>query len=310
MTTLATIRTKVRRLTASPSAVQLTDAQIDDYVNTYYLHDMPADIKVFDLKEMYTFYTSPNIDTYALNVNPSFTAVAPRAYFSVEPPAYCGGKLMFYSQSEAEFYGHYPAYTSEDEQAGDGTAGAYAITVTNIPVLRNNVTVSATDAGGNRLIAWDDGAGTFGGDAVGTINYITGVIAITFTGNIPVTENITVHTVPYVTAQPMSMLFKDDVFTVRPVPDKTYRIDISTYVYPTVLLNAGDSPETQSMWQLLAIGASRKVLEDRGDMQSREQLTPLFEEQLTLVKRRTVAQNRPARAATIYAGQVEHGSIF
>lgn len=311
MTTLADIRTKVRRLTASPSETQLTTAQIDQYVNTFYLHDLPAHIKVFDLKEVYTFYTSPNTQAYALTVDPSFTAVIPRAYFSVEPPAYCDGAQMSYFQSQAEFYGTFPPLATEDTQAGDGTAGPFTINLTNTPILQNRVTVSATDAGGNRLIVYDNGAGVLGGaGGAGTVNYITGAVVVTFTGNIPATETITVQSVAYQANKPSSIFFKDNTFTLWPVPDKTYRIDINAYVYPTVLLNAADSPETQAMWQLLAVGASKKVFEDRGDMESMQSIMPIFNEQMILVQRRTVAQNRPVRAATIYSGQTENYHYF
>ena len=41
MADLQTIRTKVRRLTRSLSPAQLTDAQIDEYINTFVLYDFP-----------------------------------------------------------------------------------------------------------------------------------------------------------------------------------------------------------------------------------------------------------------------------
>jgi hypothetical protein len=39
--TLGAIRTKVRRLTRSPNTAQITDNQIDEYVNTFILYDFP-----------------------------------------------------------------------------------------------------------------------------------------------------------------------------------------------------------------------------------------------------------------------------
>ena len=39
--TLADIRSKVRRITARPSALQITDAEIDNYINTFYIYDFP-----------------------------------------------------------------------------------------------------------------------------------------------------------------------------------------------------------------------------------------------------------------------------
>jgi hypothetical protein len=312
MTTLANIRTKVRRLTASPSSAQLTDSQIDEYVNTFYLHDLPQHLKLFSLKEVYTFYTEPNVDTYVLNIDPSVdpsTTLDTPAYYSVEPPVYIAGYRGYYTQSRSEFYKLYPPITAEEDTSGTNIAGTYTINITNVPVLRNQVTVSATDAGGNRLIAYDNGAGGFTGDITGgAINYTTGAITLlTFTGVIPVTENITVQSIPYVASRPSNILFYDNTFTVRPVPDKTYRIDIDAYIYPTKFLSAvpTGTPEPQFLWQLLAVGASRKVFEDRGDMESIATLEPLFKEQMMLCQRKTLQQNRPVRAATIYTNQIE-----
>jgi hypothetical protein len=307
MTTLANIRKKVRRLTASPSAVQITDVQIDEYINTFYLHDLPQHLKLFDLKEVYTFYTEPNIDVYNLNANPSFTDATVRAYYSIQPPVYVAGSESYYSQSRAEFFRVFPMINAELNTAGTGIAGAYAITTTDSPVMRNHVTISATGVGGNRLIATDDGIGGFTGDiTAGAIDYVTGAItALTFTNAIPATENITVQYIPYVANKPTAILFYDNQFTLRPIPDKTYPVTMDCYIYPTVLLNAGDSPEIQFLWQLLAIGAAKKVYQDRGDIEGDQSLERQFYEQMLLCQRRTMEQLRTQRAGTIYSAQAE-----
>ena len=38
---LTTIRTKVRNVTAMQSVSEITDAEIDSYINTYYIYDFP-----------------------------------------------------------------------------------------------------------------------------------------------------------------------------------------------------------------------------------------------------------------------------
>jgi len=43
---LESIRTKIRRLTRSPSSAQITNAQIDDYINTFVLYDFPEYIQI------------------------------------------------------------------------------------------------------------------------------------------------------------------------------------------------------------------------------------------------------------------------
>lgn len=48
--TLAAIHEKVRRITRTPSMAQLTDAQLDQYINTFVLYDFPSNIRLFPLR--------------------------------------------------------------------------------------------------------------------------------------------------------------------------------------------------------------------------------------------------------------------
>ena len=62
--TLAAVRLKVRRLTRSPSAAQISDATIDEYINTFIQYDFPEHLRLFTLKTTFNFFVQPNIDTY------------------------------------------------------------------------------------------------------------------------------------------------------------------------------------------------------------------------------------------------------
>lgn len=68
MATLNDIRLKVRRITKSTSQNQITDQQIDDYVNTFYIYDFPEHLRTFNLRQNLTFMTQPNIDTYSFPI--------------------------------------------------------------------------------------------------------------------------------------------------------------------------------------------------------------------------------------------------
>jgi len=59
LSTLEQIRIKVRRLTRSPSTSQITDASINDYINTFILYDFPEHLKTSYLRKTFTFYTEP-----------------------------------------------------------------------------------------------------------------------------------------------------------------------------------------------------------------------------------------------------------
>lgn len=64
--TLNDIRLKVRRITKSPSAAQITDVQLDQYINTYFIYDFPEELRLFDLRDTVRFFTKPNVDQYAV----------------------------------------------------------------------------------------------------------------------------------------------------------------------------------------------------------------------------------------------------
>ena len=66
--TLADIITKIRRLTGSGNSLQLTDDQIIDYINRFYLYDFPAEFRSLQLKNTFTINTRENIDSYPFDL--------------------------------------------------------------------------------------------------------------------------------------------------------------------------------------------------------------------------------------------------
>lgn len=312
--TLGDIRAKVRRLTGSPSVTQLTDVQIDEAVNTYYLYDMPQQLKLFNLKEEFEFYTQPNRDTYSFPRN---------EYRTVAPPLYIAGYESFWSQSQDQFYRVYPQLEFiEIVGAGNGSQGPYDFTFTNIPMLRgysapgtpttifSQVMVSGRDANGNDQIARDNGGGQWidedGGSLGGTIDYVTGEASITF--NQSISGDITGQNIPYVAARPQGLLFFNDIFFLRPVPDQAYKVSMESFRTPTELLASSQEPLLNEWWQYLAFGGAKKLLEDRLDVDGLAKIMPLLEEQQRLVLRRTIVQQTNERTATIYTEQTQFAS--
>ena len=301
-TDLDAIRKKVRRITRSPSTAQLSNADLDEYINTFVLYDFPENLRTFTLREQFTFFTEPNVDTY----DSSNTDFDPNIYISVHPPLYIAGYESTYSQSETEFYRNYPL-TNEISQigTGDGATVLFSGTLTNIPVLQNQVLFSSIDGSNGGLQVNDDGAGNLTGDGTGTINYVTGVYSFTFDTAPGVSEEVFSQTRPYVASRPYGLLFFQNKFILRPVPDKVYRVEIDVYKRPTELLSANQSPELNQWWQYIALGAARKIFEDKLDMASLTQLLPIYKEQEALVIRRTADLLSNQRSATIYTENVQ-----
>lgn len=301
--TLADIRTKVRRLTARGSANQITDNTIDQYINTYYLYDMPEALRVLKLQDVYTFQTAANVDTYPFPSN---------TYTSSGPPAYCAGQQMQFFNDADSFYRTWPKIQFIRQIAtGNGGVGPYTGTITGVPFLRSvnattavsnvvNLLITANTAAGTTS-ALDDGVGGFLAPAAGTINYTTGAVSVSFSQAVPAGNAITAEVVPFSAAQPRMILFYQNQFTLRPVPDKGYNIQVQAYRVPTDLLNAGTSPELNEWWQLLAFGAARKILVDNGDYEFAVSMQPYYEEQFILCMRRTLNQLTPQRVSTIFS---------
>ncbi len=139
------------------------------------------------------------------------------------------------------------------------------------------------------------------------INYVTGQYIINFATAPGAGVTINSQSVPTNPSLPQSVLFFDGQFTVRPVPDQPYRVDMEVYVQPVELLSTGQSPELSEWWQLIAFNASKKILEDRLDYDSVNMIMPSLKEQERLVLRRTIVQQTSQRSATIYTDNVASG---
>ena len=310
--TLAAIRTKVRRLTRSPSQSQLSNAEIDEYVNTFVLYDFPEHLRLFALKTTFTFYTEPDTDVY------DATMAAPlldfdQTYITFHQPVYIAGYNATFSQSRDEFFSMYPLTNNIASigTAGDGATTNFTGTLSSVPVLKNHVLFSSVDVNGNGLELHDDSAGVLSGDGVGTINYTTGAFTLAFTTAPASGQAINSQTIPYVAARPQSLLYFNNTFTLRPVPDQPYTVTMDAFVRPTELLLSTQSPDLEQWWQYIAYGAAKKLFEDRSDHESVASILPEFKIQELLALRRTIVQQTKERTATIYtqntAGQYGSG---
>ena len=330
LSTLKQIRIKVRKLTRSLSTSQLTDSNIDDYINTFVLYDFPEHLKLFTLSKTLSFYTQPYIDTYENNTvnanDPLFNFI--NKYINVHPPVYISGVIADYAQSDAQFYNLYPKtiFTKKTGDQGNAVTVAYAGKLSTYPIMQNNVSFTSIGANSVGLVVSDipqtdvaTGYNTMTGDLVipgttaslGTINYVTGVYSFSFPSAPALNKYVYSNTVPYAVAKPSVVLYRDNKFTVRPIPDKSYRVDVDVFVRPTEFLTASptQAPELTQWWQYIAYGASKKVFEDRMDMESISNIMPEYKAQELLVLRRTIVQNSNQRTSTIYSGGFSNSNI-
>jgi len=301
--TLLAIQEKVRKLTHSPDPNQLSDAQINEYVNTFLLYDLPQELALNTLKTNFQFYTKENQDTYenSTTIGDPFYQFKDK-YTAIYGPIFVDGYQIRLSQSQQEFYRLYPQ-TSENIQVGtgDGLTTAFSGTLSKAPVLQNTVAFSAIDVTGATSTIYDDGTAVMStNDGTGTINFDTGAYTLLF-NNAPASgEVLNVSYYSYQPSRPNAILYFDNKFVLRPVPDKTYVVKLQVSVRPTELLSTGQSPELEQWWQMIAFGAAIKVYQDRMDPEGVELLMPEFKKQETLVLRRTLKNMMKERSSTIY----------
>lgn len=319
-TNLTKIRTLVRQLTKSPSEQLLATQDIDDWVNTFILYDFPEHLRLFALRQTFQFWTSPNIDTYSTVTAPNTSPLYnfKNLYVTVHDPVYVAGFKALFTQSREQFYNIYPFINSEQLlTTGSGTNPAFGGVIPGggVPFLQNNVLFSSIDANNNALTMIDTPISSLYGnlsvpntdptsftvrDPINYVNYLTGQYVVTFPGNPAQAANVNVQIVPYVPQRPMAMLFFDEEFVLRPVPDQAYQVNMEVYARPTALLDAGTSPQLEQWWQYIAYGAAKKVLEARLDIETVALILPEYKKQELLVLRSTVVQNTNERTATIY----------
>ena len=368
---LAIIRQKVRNVTATPSANELSDTEIDFYINTYLVYDFPEHLRLKTLHVNYTFFTKPNIDKYDFPVE---------QYISIQKPVYVNGYQQEYHQSQDLFFQLWPKVNEQQTVAtGNGvTTNPVLANIISTPVVRSCVSLSAT-IGGESISFIDNGEGVFVsagteiigitqaanavitlnttnnpfsiGDTIfiqdvfgmsqinggpftitnivgadittninstgfdpyqsggllikqaGTVNYLTGAIALDW-GNPPDNgTNINAAYLPYVASRPRTILFFGNQFVFRPIPDRAYKVETEVFKVPTLLLNSNQSPELRQWWQLIALGAALKIFEDTQNMDDYKNVLPLYQMQETLANRRTVKQQTQQRVATPFMDQ-------
>lgn len=330
---LTAIRNKVRRITGRPSAAQITDPQIDEYINTFYVQDLPAHLRIQNMRVNYQFLTQANVPVYDL----------PRSiYLNEMPPVFIAGYQCYMTQSREAFFRINPEIQFLEAQAATGSAaigaGPYVFTLMNTPILQGfkrnppgafytptvatdsipvseinwNVIVSGL-VGGVTTTLVDDGLGnlwlptdvlTLASIPRGSINYLTGAVSVTFPGAVDVGSAISAQYVRYNASRPTSCVFYQDQVQLYPIPDRAYTVSFEAYIYPTALINTTDEPRLREMWQLLAYGAADKIFADNADMENMQKYRPLLEEQMRLVERRTIVQQASDRTASIYSEQV------
>ena len=144
--------------------------------------------------------------------------------------------------------------------------------------------------------------------ATATINYQTGQISnLYFNEIIPQGTQIQIGYTPQVLSIPLAIMFYQNQFTLRPVPDKGYTIELSCYRQPIRALLAADqtgNPELSEWWEILAVGCAKKLYEERLDTDGMMLMDKMLRERYDIIETRTYAQIGQQNIRTIYTDQL------
>lgn len=258
------LRYTIRKITGKYDTTQLPDQSIantpislsnpsgiDDYINDYYLYDMPEDLRSLKLRDFYQFFTIPNCGTYAI----------PQNIIQIYDPIYIDNYQFAWYQTPDTFYRIWPELNFIDAAiAVTATSQAtYNFTLTQTPVQQGTVVIGLqpnTDNPTTPLETFTDQdspipldipiqqffknpgtlTGSFGG--TGTIDYLSGKVSITYATAPPSGVNINAHYHPYVASRPRDILFWQQSLFLRPIPNDTYAVKVMAYMLPTTVLSA------------------------------------------------------------------------
>ena len=274
--TLAEIRQKVRNITGTPSTDQLTNAEIDEYINDYLVFTMPHELKFQIQNNFLDFKATPGVDVYAF----------PGGYFTDSPGAYADGFPLVFYQDPDIFYQDWPQqYAVDDLATGDGINPSFSGGLQNPPIIIG--TVFITDG---VQILQDQGDGTLTGNGTGTIDYVTGAFSVTFTN--PPAASLTIYAKyqGYTGNRPQGVLFFENEFTFRPVPDQVYQIRMQGFIVPQTLVNSFDVPAQEEWGPCIAYGAALEIFSDRGDDENYDSTYPKLKRYENVALGRTIQQ--------------------
>ncbi len=144
--------------------------------------------------------------------------------------------------------------------------------------------------------------------SMNVINYFTGqVINLFFPSSIPAGANIFLTCSYFQSGLSRSILFYNNVLTLRSPPAFQYLVELDAYLSPAAFLNTTSAIPFGYMAEYIARGAARKILSDTGDVEQFQFYEPFFVEQELLVWKRSQRQWTATRTETLYSRGNEYG---
>ena len=141
-----------------------------------------------------------------------------------------------------------------------------------------------------------------------TINYATGAITgLTFALGIPAGTPIQIQYNARQPSIPLAIMFYQNQFTLAPMPNAGYTIELTAYRSPIKALLAqsqSGNPELSEWWEILSVGAAKKIFENRLDSDGVMFIDKMLKERYDIIESRTYASIGQRSIYTIYTDQL------
>lgn len=141
-------------------------------------------------------------------------------------------------------------------------------------------------------------------NAIGTVNYKTGVFFINF----PIAPNpsiaMTLWVSQYQPGRPYTLMFWNNEMHVRPIPKLIHKIEIEAYQTPLQFLMTTDNPIVNQWWQYIGYGVAIELLRQRQDTEGVLNLSEGFQRQEALVLERQGVEEIGQRNTTIFSSTI------
>lgn len=125
----------------------------------------------------------------------------------------------------------------------------------------------------------------------GDINYVTTEISnLVLPVPLAAGTMLTVWASTYQVGRPYNLLFWNNEFTIRPVPDQVYMVEVEAYQTPVQFMMTTDNPQLNQWAKYIAFGAAMEILRDRQDMEGVANLKEGFDRQEALVLERQAVE--------------------
>lgn len=144
----------------------------------------------------------------------------------------------------------------------------------------------------------------------GTVNYVTTEIELT----LPVTPmpgtQLSIWAATYNPGRPYNLLFWNNEFTIRPVPDNVYLVEVEAFQTPVQFMQTTQNPILDQWSQYIAYGAAIEILRERQDADGIENLMEGFRRQEALVlERQSIEEIGQPNITLFNSTQIGNASI-